>query len=130
MNRLLLRYLLPSLLMLAGVAGVAGVAGYLFYGRQSVVAPAQAAPFTLTILHINDHHSHLQESLGQLQLGNQRVEVAMGRNIGVCHQGVEQAVPGMVVARVEITVLAPARAGGGFGADGIEQRVVDQRDHE
>lgn len=72
MNRLLLRYLLPSLLMLAGVAV------YLFYGRQSVVAPAQAAPFTLTILHINDHHSHLQESLGQLQLGNQRVEVAMG----------------------------------------------------
>ena len=72
MNRLLLRYLLPSLLMLAGVAG------YLFYGHQSVVAPAQAAPFTLTILHINDHHSHLQESLGQLQLGNQRVEVAMG----------------------------------------------------
>ena len=64
MNRLLLRYLLPSLLMLAGVAV------YLFYGRQSVVAPAQAAPFTLTILHINDHHSHLQESLGQLQLGN------------------------------------------------------------
>lgn len=70
MNRLLLRYLLPSLLVLVGVAG------YLFYGHPSVVTPA--APFTLTILHINDHHSHLQESTGQLQFGKQRVEVAMG----------------------------------------------------
>ena len=63
-------------------------------------------------------------------VSNGRVEVAVGRDVAVRLHGVEQAVGGEFVVRMEISVPASARRGGGFAGHGVEQGGVDQGNHE
>ena len=58
-----------------------------------------------------------------------RVEMAVRHHVGTRLDGVEQAVAGVVVGRMEIAVPAPARRLLRLGADFGEQRLVDHHDH-
>ena len=119
-----------------GDGGVPGAVGDIDTDRRPAGAPkevplggadCQGAYRRTGIVELHQTDAPAQHDVGLVLV---RVEMPVGRNVGVGHQGVEQAVAGMVVARVEVAVLAPARAGGGFGADRVEQRVVDQGNHE
>ena len=61
----------PSLLALGCALSL--LTGCHGHGNQT-----DAAPFSLTILHINDHHSHLAPTPGSLTLNGSATQVEMG----------------------------------------------------
>ena len=58
-----------------------------------------------------------------------RIEVAVRRHVGTRLDGIEQAMAGIVVGRMEIEILAQARRLPRFGAKFGKQGLVDDGDH-
>lgn len=57
------------------------------------------------------------------------VEMTMWRDAEIGVYGIQRTMRGVVVGRVKVAVLAPARAGPGCSANLVKQRRVDRRAH-